>query len=54
VEEVLSHNPIFIETKTDELTGEERIPELGHTNANRILFVIRTPGVETLASRRDE
>jgi uncharacterized protein len=43
IQEVLSNDPVFIETEIDELSGEERISELGHTNAGRILFVVWTP-----------
>ena len=43
VEEVLSNNTVFIESEIDELSGEERLSELGHTNAGRILFVVWTP-----------
>ena len=40
VEEVLSNNTVFIESEIDELSGGERLSELGHTNAGRILFVV--------------
>ena len=43
VEEVLSNDPVFIESEIDDISGEERISELGHTNAGRILFVVWTP-----------
>lgn len=43
VEEVLANDPIHIETRVDARSGEERILELGHTNASRILFVAWTP-----------
>jgi len=39
VEQVLSNDPLFIETRIDLKSGEERIRELGHTNAGRVLFV---------------
>ena len=39
VEQVLSNDPLFIETRIDLRSGEERILELGHTNAGRVLFV---------------
>ena len=42
VEQVLSNNPVFIEMETDVFSGEERIFELGHTNAGRVLFVVWT------------
>ena len=35
--------PVRVETRTDIRSGEERVLELGHTNAGRILFVARTP-----------
>ncbi len=43
VEEVLSNDPVHVETRTDARSGEERVLELGHTNAGRILFVAWTP-----------
>jgi uncharacterized DUF497 family protein len=43
VEEVLANDPIYIETRIDSRSGEERVLELGHTNAGRILFVAWTP-----------
>ena len=43
VEQVLLNDPIFIETRIDRKSGEERILELGHTNAGRVLFVAWTP-----------
>jgi len=43
VEEVLANNPIHIETRVDTRSGEDRILELGHTHAGRILFVAWTP-----------
>ena len=42
VEQVLSNDPIFIETRIDRRSGEKRILELGHTNAGRVLFVAWT------------
>lgn len=36
VEEVLANDPIHIETRVDARSGEERILELGHTNASRV------------------
>jgi len=42
VEQVLSNNPVLIEMETDELSGEERISELGQTNAGRVLFIVWT------------
>src|SRR5260370_13838857 len=42
VEQVLSSNPVFVEMETDALSGEERISELGHTNAGRVLFIVWT------------
>jgi uncharacterized DUF497 family protein len=38
-EEVLANGPIYIETRIDGESGEEGIPELGHTNRGRVLFV---------------
>jgi hypothetical protein len=35
----LKNDPIHIETRVDARSGEERVLELGHTNAGRILFV---------------
>jgi uncharacterized DUF497 family protein len=43
VEEVLANDPIRIESRTDPRSREERVLELGHTNADRISFVARTP-----------
>jgi uncharacterized protein len=43
VEEVLANGPVYIETRIDPRSGEERILELGHTNAGRVLFVAWTP-----------
>ena len=43
VEEVLANAPIRIETRTDVRSGEDRILELGHTTAGRVLFVAWTP-----------
>ena len=43
VEEVLANEPIYIETRMDARSGEERILELGNTNAGRVLFVAWTP-----------
>ena len=43
VEEVLANEPIYIETRIDTGSGEERILELGHTNRGRVLFVAWTP-----------
>jgi uncharacterized DUF497 family protein len=37
------NGPVRIETRTDARSGEERILELGHTNAGRVLFVAWTP-----------
>ena len=42
VEEVLANDPTHIETRLDVRSGEERVLELGHTNAGRILFVAWT------------
>src|SRR5580658_5015294 len=42
VEEVLANQPIYIETRVDTESGEERILELGHTNRGRVLFVAWT------------
>lgn len=42
VEEVLANGPLHIETRIDPRSGEERILELGHTHANRVLFVAWT------------
>jgi uncharacterized DUF497 family protein len=42
VEEVLGNDPICIEIRIDERSGEERILELGHTNTGRVLFVAWT------------
>ena len=38
----LANAPVRIETRTDERGGEERVLELGHTNAVRVLFVAST------------
>ena len=43
VEEVLGNNPVRIEIQMDPRGGEERILELGHTNAGRVLFAVWTP-----------
>lgn len=43
VEEVLANQPIYIETRIDTESGEERILELGHTDRDRVLFVAWTP-----------
>jgi uncharacterized DUF497 family protein len=43
VEEVLANDPVHIETRLDARSGEDRILELGHTNAGRVLFVAWTP-----------
>jgi predicted DNA binding CopG/RHH family protein/uncharacterized DUF497 family protein len=43
VEEVLANEPIYVETRTDSQSGEERVLELGHTNTGRVLFVAWTP-----------
>ena len=43
VEEVLANDPVHIETRIDKRSGEERVLELGHTSAGRILFVAWTP-----------
>jgi len=43
VEEVLANDPVYIETRMDDNSGEERILELGHTNRGRVLFVAWTP-----------
>jgi uncharacterized DUF497 family protein len=43
VEEVLANRPVRIEIRTDARSGEERVLELGHTNAGRVLFVAWTP-----------
>ena len=42
-EEVLANEPIFIETRIDTESEEERILELGHTNRGRVLFLAWTP-----------
>jgi uncharacterized DUF497 family protein len=42
VEEVLANDPILIETRVDARSREERVLELGHTNAGRVLFVAWT------------
>lgn len=41
VEEVLANDPIRI--RVDVVRGENRILELGHTSAGRVLFVVWTP-----------
>jgi uncharacterized DUF497 family protein len=46
VEEVLANNPIYFGSRNDERTGEERVLELGHTNAGRVLFVVWTSRAE--------
>jgi uncharacterized DUF497 family protein len=43
VEEVLANEPVYIETRIDTQSGEERVLELGHTNTGRVLFVAWTP-----------
>ena len=43
VEQVLANDPLLIETQIDPKSGEERILELGHTDAGRVLFVTWTP-----------
>jgi uncharacterized DUF497 family protein len=43
VEEVLANEPVYIETRIDTESGEERILELGHANRGRVLFVAWTP-----------
>jgi uncharacterized DUF497 family protein len=43
VEEALANEPIYIETRIDTQSGEERVLELGHTNTGRVLFVAWTP-----------
>jgi uncharacterized DUF497 family protein len=43
VEEVLANDPVYIETRIDPQSGEERVLELGHTNTGRVLFVAWTP-----------
>jgi uncharacterized DUF497 family protein len=43
VEEVLANEPVYIETRIDTESGEERILELGHTHRGRVLFVAWTP-----------
>jgi uncharacterized DUF497 family protein len=43
VEEVLTNDPIHIETRNDTGSGEERILEPGHTDRGRVLFVAWTP-----------
>jgi uncharacterized DUF497 family protein len=48
VEEVLANDPIRIETRKDTRSGEERILELGHTNAGRVLFVGWSPRGERM------
>jgi uncharacterized DUF497 family protein len=48
VEEVLASDPVRIDTRMDARSGEERIPELGHTNAGRVLFVAWTPRGELM------
>ena len=39
-EEVCANEPIHIETRIDARSGEERVLELGHTNADREVFVV--------------
>jgi predicted DNA binding CopG/RHH family protein/uncharacterized DUF497 family protein len=48
VEEALANDPIRIETRKDTRSGEERILELGRTNAGRVLFVVWTPRGERM------
>jgi uncharacterized DUF497 family protein len=48
VEEVLANEPVRIETRIDTRSGEERVLELGHTNAGRVLFVAWTPRGELM------
>jgi len=36
VEEVLQNGPVYIETRIDEESGEERVLEIGHTNYGHI------------------
>ena len=43
VEEVLANEPPHSATHIDEVSGEERNVELGHTDAQRVLFVVWTP-----------
>ena len=43
VEEVLTNDPIRIETRVDSRSGEDRFLELGHTGDDRVLFVAWTP-----------
>lgn len=42
VEQVLSNDPVLIETQIDPISGEERVLELGHTKTGRVLFVVWT------------
>jgi uncharacterized DUF497 family protein len=41
--EVLANEPLYVETRIDAGSGEERILELGHTNRGRGMFVAWTP-----------
>ena len=41
-EEVLRNGPVYIETRIDDESGEERVLEIGHTNSGRVLFVAWT------------
>jgi uncharacterized DUF497 family protein len=43
VEEILEGDPIRISSRIDDVSGEERVLELGHTSAGRVLFVVWTP-----------
>jgi uncharacterized DUF497 family protein len=36
------NEPLHIKTQIDPRSGGERAQELGHTNAGRVLFVVRT------------
>lgn len=38
-EQVLANEAIYVETQIDENSGEERIVEIGHTDAGRVLIV---------------
>jgi uncharacterized DUF497 family protein len=42
VEQVFANDPEFVETIVDLDSGEERVLELGHTKAGRVLFIVWT------------
>ena len=42
VEQVLANNPVFIETQTDQTTGEARNLETGTNDQERILIIVWT------------